>query len=179
MRAFVYLTVAVLVVIAIGVGVSASSWTEPTGPPVPSGVLRDYGPPDYRFEASFPGKATCWEEGQILHFCSSVKPESPFPEYVFMVEAWNIKGFLKKFLRASPLAGVKGEQVRFGRAHGVIEPTECMEVGQAPHLQQNCAIDMIVTDGATVWDVVTSETFVSVNTRPMTRFLESFRPIEG
>jgi hypothetical protein len=38
---------------------------------------------------------------------------------------------------------------------------------------------MIVTDGVTVWDVVTAETFATVNTRPMTEFLDSFRPIES
>jgi hypothetical protein len=48
-RAFLYLTATVLVAIAIGVGVSASSWREPT----------QYGPPGYRFLASYPGKVTC------------------------------------------------------------------------------------------------------------------------
>jgi hypothetical protein len=179
MRAFAYLTVAVLVAIAIGVGVSASSWTEPTGPPVPPGVLHEYGPPGYRFEASFPGKARCWQGVWHIHYCESAKPASPFPKYVFMVEVANLAAFPKKYRPSNPLSGATGTEVRFGRAHGFVEPTQCQEVGQAPHVQQNCAIEMIVTDGATVWDVVTSETFVSVDTHPMTQFLESFRPIEG
>jgi hypothetical protein len=180
MWAFAYLTATVLVVIAIGVGVSASWWTEPAGPPVPSGVLHEYGPPGYRFAATFPGKARCWQGPWSLHYCESAKGvETPFATYVFLVEVSNLVAIPKKYRPSSPLSGASGRQVRFGRAHGVVGPTECQEVGQAPHLQQNCAIDMIVTDGATVWDVVTSETFVKVNTHPMTRFLESFRPIEG
>jgi hypothetical protein len=57
------LAVLVVIAIGVGVGVSASGWKEPlSGPPVPSGVLREYGPPGYRFVTSFPGKARCRQD---------------------------------------------------------------------------------------------------------------------
>jgi len=175
-RAFVYLTATVLAAIAIGVGVSASSWSAPvSGPPVPSAVSHEYGPPGYRFEASFPGKVACVPGIFRTRQCLSGKRGVD----TFLVDVYKFDAEPAKYRPSGPLVNARGKTVRFGRVHGVVAPVRCTEVGQISHVQQQCSAAMIVTDGVTVWDVVTAETFATVNTRPMTEFLDSFRPIES
>jgi hypothetical protein len=169
--------VAVLVVIGIGVGVSAASWSGwGIGPPVPTGVLRDYGPPGLRFKARFPGRVTCerippstvWETPEITCWSGESRVEG------FGVTVTKIPSDTSLVLAPPPPGS---ETVRFGRAHGDRTRIGCIPMKKDGHSDQWCTADLIVTNGTNYWTVEAMETFEWVNTQPMTQFLSSFRPI--
>jgi len=177
MRGFLYLAATVLVAIAIAVGVSASFWN---GPP-------EYGPPGYRFLASFPGKVTCkrypppiFRQPLMTEDCQS----DHFPD-VFQVEVFKL-ATLRAIARsghglfATGRGTVHATTVSYGQhVYGQEWPIFCSPMGKARPVKRQCFLTIYATDRTTGWSVTALETSAKVNPQAMKDFLESFQPIEG
>ena len=174
---------AILLLLAIGSGLGlwlANSSTGIFGPTITLGSLATYGPPGYRFEARFAARPRCSVGIYHSRQCEDTKWE----RYTFLVIVTKLSAIPARFRPSDLIGGTQGVIVEFGRSHG--RPIrgrrtsiQCESVGDPSRPNQKCSATLLVTDGKTVWDVVTSETFGRVDTEPMTEFLDAFRPTEG
>lgn len=173
----------ILLLVAIGAGIGlwlVAGSTGASGPNIALGSLAAYGPPGYRFEARFATRPRCTVDIYHSRQCEDTKWE----RYTFLVIVTKLSAIPARFRPSDLIGRTQGVIVEFGRSYG--EPIrgrrtsiQYASVGDPSRPKQQCSATLLVTDGKTVWDVVTSETFVRVDTEPMTEFLDSFRPIEG
>jgi hypothetical protein len=164
---------------ALIIGISVGTWDHRGSGTAPSPATHPgslYGPPGYRFRASFPGKVSCLIGPFETHVCSS----DVAGVHVFSVTVSKIDALPPARRVTNPLAETHGKTVTYGQVHGVESPSpSCQQVGEGLNTEQECTADLLATDGKTVWDVVTTEFSKSNVVQPEIQFLGSFRPLGG